>query len=87
MKLWYPTVGGSVVPVLLVREDIGVVTFEIMTPQSGRSVVQFLLVRVGIVFHVFVVRVDIGVVTYEVKTPQCGRLVILVLLSEWIKEG
>ena len=39
------------------------VTYEAMTPQCGRSVVQ-----------VLVVRVDIGVVTYEAMTPQCGRV-------------
>ena len=40
--------------VLFVKVDIGVVTYEVMTPQCGRSVVQ-----------VLVVRVDIGVVTYD----------------------
>ena len=44
--------------------DIGVVIYEGMTPQCGRSVVQ-----------VLVVRVDIGVVIYEAMTPQCGRSV------------
>ena len=39
------------------RVDIGVVTYEAMTPQCGRSVVQ-----------VLVVRVDIGVVIYEATT-------------------
>ena len=42
----------SVVQVMVVRVDIGVVTYEAMTHQCGRSVVQIL-----------VVRVDIGVVT------------------------
>ena len=42
------------VQLLVVREDIGVLTYEAMTPQCGRSVVQFL-----------VVRADIGVVTYD----------------------
>ena len=41
------------VQVLFVRVDIGVVTYEAMTPQCGRSVVQ-----------VMVVRVDIGVVIF-----------------------
>ena len=50
------------VQVLIVRVDIGVVTYEAMTPQCGRSVVQ-----------VLVVRVDIGVATYKAMTPQCGR--------------
>ena len=49
--------------------DIGGVTYEAMTPQCGRSVVQ-----------VVVVRVDIGVVTYEAMTPQCGRSVVQVLV-------
>ena len=54
-----PQCGRSVVQVLVVRVDIGVVTYEAMTPQCGRSVVQ-----------VLVVRVDIGVVTYELyDTP------------------
>ena len=53
----------------VVRVDIGVVTYEAMTPQCGRSVVQ-----------VLVVRVDIGVVTYEVMTPQCGRSVVQILI-------
>ena len=57
----------------VVRVDIGVVIYEAMTPQCGRSVV-----------HVLVVRVDIGVVTYEAMTPQYGRSVVQVLLSEWI---
>ena len=50
------------VEVLVVRVDIGVMTYEAMTPQCRRSVVQ-----------VLVVRVDIGVVSYEAMTPQCGR--------------
>ena len=50
------------VQVLVVRVDIGVVIYEAMTPQCGRSVVQ-----------VLVVRVDIGMVIYEAMTPQCGR--------------
>ena len=57
------------VQVLVVSVDIGVVTYEAMTPQCGRSVVQ-----------VLVVRVDIGVVIYEAMTQQCGRS----WLSEWI---
>ena len=44
-------------------------TYEAMTPQCGRSVVQ-----------VLVVRVDIEVVTYEAMTPQCGRSVVRVLV-------
>ena len=47
------------------RVDIGVVIYEAMTPQCGRSVVQ-----------VLVVGVYIGVVTYEAMTPQCGRSVV-----------
>ena len=38
-----PQCGRSVVQVLIVRVDIGVVTYEAMTPQCGRSVVQILL--------------------------------------------
>ena len=57
------------VEVLVVREDIGVVVYEAMTPQCVRSVVQ-----------VLVVRVDIGVVIYEAITPQCVRSVVEVLV-------
>ena len=46
------------IQVLVVRVDIGVVTYDAMTPQCGRSVVQ-----------VLVVRVDIEVVIYEAMTP------------------
>ena len=53
----------------VVRVDIGVVTYEAMTAQCGRSVVQ-----------VLVVRVDIGVVIYKALTPQCGRSVVQVLV-------
>ena len=42
------------VQVLLVRVDIGVVNYEAMIPQCGRSVV-----------HILVVRVDIGLVIYD----------------------
>ena len=45
------------VQVVVVRVDIGVVIYEAMTPQWGRSVVQ-----------VLVVRVDIGVMIYEAMT-------------------
>ena len=38
--------GKSVVQVLVVRVDIGVVSYEAMTPQCGRSVVRVLVVRV-----------------------------------------
>ena len=53
-----PHCGRSVVQVLVVRVDIGVVPYEVMTQHCGRSVV-----------HVLVVRVDVGVVTYEAMTP------------------
>ena len=74
-------------------------TYEAMTSQCGRSVVQVLVVRVDIgvvtyeamtsqcgrsVVQVLVVRVNIGVVTYEAMTPQCGRSVFRSWLSEWI---
>ena len=49
------------VQVLVVRVDIGVVTYEAVIPQCGRSVVQIL-----------VARVDIGVVIYEDMTPSVG---------------
>ena len=51
------------VQVLVVSVVIGVVIYEAMTPQCGRSV-----------FQVLVVRVDIAVVTYEAMTPQCGMV-------------
>ena len=62
MKL-APQCGRSVVQVLIVRVDIGVVIYEDMTPQCGRSVVQVLIVRV-----------DIGVVIYEDMTPQMWKV-------------
>ena len=65
----------SVVQALVVRVDIGVVIYEVMTPQYGRSVVQ-----------VMVVRVDIGVVTYEAMTPSVGCQRFRSWLSEWIYE-
>ena len=42
-----PQCGRSVVQVLVVRVDVGVVTNEAMTPQCGRSVVQVLVVKSG----------------------------------------
>ena len=62
-------------PVCLDRYRSGdqVVTYEAMTPQSERSVVQ-----------VPVVRVDIGIATYEAITSQCGRSVVQLLVVEWI---
>ena len=54
----------SVFQVLVVRVDIGAVTYEALTTQCGRSVVQ-----------VLVVRADIGVVIHEDMTPRCGRSV------------
>ena len=68
MKLGHPSVGGQWFRSWL-SEWIGVVTYEAMTPQCGRSVVQ-----------VLVIRVDIGMVTYEVMTSQCGRSVVQVLV-------
>ena len=53
--------GGQWIRSWLSRVDIGVVIYEAMTPQCGRSVVQ-----------VMAVRVDLGVVTYEAVTPQCA---------------
>ena len=61
------------VQALVVRVNIGVVTYEAMTPQCGRSVVQIL-----------VVRVDLGLVTYEAMTPQCGGQWFRSWLSDWI---
>ena len=43
-----PQSGRSVVHVLDIRVDKGVVTYEAMTLQCGRSVVQVLVVRVDI---------------------------------------
>ena len=83
-----PQCGRSVVQVMVVRVDKGVVIYEAMTPQCGKSVVQVMVVRVDIgvmiyeamtsqcrrsVVQVLVVRVDIGVGTYEAMTRQCGR--------------
>ena len=72
-----------------------VVSYEAMTPQCGRSVLQVLVVRVDIgaatkkamtpkcdrsVVQVQVVRMDIGVVTYEDMTPKCDRSVVQALV-------
>ena len=54
---------------LVGRVEIGVGTYEAMTPLCGRSVVQ-----------VLVVRMDKGVVTYKAMTPLCGRSVVQVLV-------
>ena len=51
------------------QSGIGVLIYEAITPQCGRSVVQVLIVRV-----------DIGVVIYEAMTPQCGRSVVQILV-------
>ena len=56
-------------PSLVVRVDIGVVTYEAMTPQCGRSVVQ-----------VLVVRVEAGVVIYQAKTRPWRRSVVQILV-------
>ena len=61
------------VQVLVVRVDIGVATYEAMTPQCGRSVVQ-----------VLVVRVNIGAVKYEAMTPSVGGQWFRSWLLEWI---
>ena len=61
------------VHVLVIRVDIGVVIYEAMIPQCGRSVVQIL-----------VIRVDIGVVIYEAMAPSVGGQWFRSWLSEWI---
>ena len=68
-----PQCGRSVVQVLVVRLDIGVMIYEAMTPQGGRSVVPVLAVRV-----------DIGVVIYEAMTPSVGGQWLRSWLSKWI---
>ena len=68
-----PQCGRSVVQVLVVRLDIGVMIYEAMTPQGGRSVVPVLAVRV-----------DIGVVIYEAMTPSVGGQWFRSWLSWWI---
>ena len=90
------------VQVLVVRVDIGVDTYEAMTPQCGRSVVQVLVDRVdkGVVIYeamtpqsersvaqVLVVRVDIGVVIYEAMTPLSERSVAQVLVVRGHRSG
>ena len=75
----------------VIRVDIGVVIYEAMAPQCGRSVLQVLVVRVDIevviyeamilqcgrsVVQVLVVRVDIEVVIYEAMAPQCRKSVV-----------
>ena len=58
---------------LVVRVNIGVVTYEAMTSQCKRSVVQ-----------VLVVRGDIGVAIYEAIEPSVGDQWFRSWLSEWI---
>ena len=65
--------GRSVVQVLVVRVDIGVVIYEAMTPQCGRSVVQ-----------VLVVTVKIGVVTYEGRSVAQFMDIILIILPGFL---
>ena len=60
------------VQILVVRMDIGVVIYEAMTPQCGRSVVQ-----------VLVVRVDIGVVNYEEAMITKCRMLVVQVLATW----
>ena len=55
--------GRSVVQVLVVRVDIGVVIYEATTPQCGRSVVQIQVVRVDICVVIYEAK---GLVTHEV---------------------
>ena len=61
------------VEVLIARVNIGVVTYEAMTPECERSV-----------FLVLVVRVDIRVVTYEAMRPIVGGRWFRSWLSDWI---
>ena len=68
-----PQYGRSVVQVLVVRVDIGVVIYEAMTLQCRRSVVQFL-----------VAILDIGLVTYEATTPSVGDQWFKSWLSKYI---
>ena len=58
------------VEILVVIVDVGVVTYEAMTPQCRTSVVRRSVVEV------LVVRVDVGVVTYKALTHQCRRSVV-----------
>ena len=60
MKLCIPVLEFSCSDQVRVRVNKGVGTYEAMTPQCGRSVVQ-----------VLVVRVDIGVI-YEAMDPSVG---------------
>ena len=68
-----PQCGRSVVQVLVVRVDIGVLISEAMTPLCLNSVVQ-----------VLVVRVYIEVVIYEAMTPSVGGQWFRSWLSEYI---
>ena len=54
------------VQVLVVSVDMGVVTYEAMTPQCGRSVVQ-----------VLVLRVDIGVIACYIPAWEVGAVSML----------
>ena len=53
-----------------------VVTYEAMTHQCGRSVVQ-----------VLVVKMDIRGLTYEAMRPQCWRSVVQVLFQNGYRSG
>ena len=72
MKLCHPSAIGQWFRFWLSEWNIGVVTYEAMISQGGRSVIQ-----------VLVVRVDIGVVIYEAMTPHCGR----VWFRSWLSIG
>ena len=88
-----PHSGRSVVQILVVRVNIGVVTYEAMTQQcrkvSGsvpcwqseyrRENYEAMILQCGrSVVQVLFVKVDIGVVTYEAMTSQCGGSVVQV---------
>ena len=94
MRAMTPQCGRSLVQVLFVRVDIGVVIYEAMTTQCRRSVFQILVVRIGyrsgdlcsydtavwVVTASVAVQSDIGVVIYEAMTPQCRRSEVHVLV-------
>ena len=63
--------GGQIFQILVVRVYMGVVTYEAITLQCGRSADQ-----------VLVGRVDMGVLIYEAMTPKCGRSMIQVLVCQ-----
>ena len=63
----------SVVQVLVANVDRGVVTYEAMTPQCGRSVVQVLVVRVNTAVVICEAVIFHSTLTFEGMRTHCMR--------------